>query len=273
SRSPHRQMGRASRCRSCSSGTPPSRWARPIPAGTTSMCSSTAMPTTTRWLAAPSSRSRTSAPASTRSRSPCSTRTIPRSVRRRPSRSPWAAAAAARAWGALAALATETDRSGSASQRRTVERYSRKARWFHAAIYLTVLVLLGTGWWLLFGQEGNPSPLSRLTGRPDTQLHTWVGWVMTAIVVLGLVGGMHAVATFAAESIHFRRSDLGWFLSWPKALLTGRFARHEGHFDPGQRIANILLVAILVMLVVSGVGLALLHGGPAFAVLVHVHRW
>ena len=154
-----------------------------------------------------------------------------------------------------------------------MERYSRKARWFHAAIYLTVLVLLGTGWWLLFGQEGNPSPLSRLTGRPDTQLHTWVGWVMTAIVVLGLVGGMHAVATFAAESIHFRRSDLGWFLSWPKALLTGRFARHEGHFDPGQRIANILLVAILVMLVVSGVGLALLHGGPAFAVLVHVHRW
>ena len=154
-----------------------------------------------------------------------------------------------------------------------MERYSRKARWFHAAIYLTVLVLLGTGWWLLLGQEGNPSPLSRLTGRPDTQLHTWVGWVMTAIVVLGLVGGMHAVATFAAESIHFRRSDLGWFLSWPKALLTGRFARHEGHFDPGQRIANILLVAILVMLVVSGVGLALLHRGPAFAVLVHVHRW
>lgn len=170
-------------------------------------------------------------------------------------------------------MATDPDRAGSASQRRTVERYSRKARWFHAGIYLTVLVLLGTGWWLLLGQEGNPSPLSRLTGRPDTQLHTWVGWVMTAIVVAGLVVGTRAAATFAAESMRFRRSDLGWFLSWPKALLTGRFARHEGHFDPGQRIANIVLVAILVTLVVSGVGMALLHGGPAFAVLVRVHRW
>lgn len=170
-------------------------------------------------------------------------------------------------------MATEPDRAGNASQRRTVERYSRKTRWFHAGIYLTVLVLLGTGWWLLLGQEGNPSPLSRLTRRPDTQLHTWVGWVMTAIVVLGLVVGTRAAATFAAESMRFRRSDLGWFLRWPKALLTGRFARHEGHFDPGQRIANIILVAILATLVVSGVGMALLHGGPVFAVLVHVHRW
>ncbi len=170
-------------------------------------------------------------------------------------------------------MATEPNRSGNASQRRTVERYSRKTRWFHATIYLTVLVLLGTGWWLLLGQEGNPSPLSRLTGRPDTQLHTWVGWVMTAIVVTGLVVGTRAAATFAAESMRFRRSDLGWFLSWPKALLTGRFARHEGHFDPGQRIANIVLVGMLMALVVSGVGLALLHGGPVFAVLVHVHRW
>jgi formate dehydrogenase subunit gamma len=30
---------------------------------------------------------------------------------------------------------------------------------------------------------------------------------------------------------------------------------------------------MLMTLVVSGVGMALLHGGPAFAVLVHVHRW
>ena len=170
-------------------------------------------------------------------------------------------------------MATEPDQPGSHNQRRTVERYNSKTRWFHAAIYLTVLVLLGTGWWLLLGQEGNPSPLSRLTGRPDTQLHTWVGWAMTAIVMAGLVVGTRAAATFTAESIRFRRSDLGWFLSWPKALLTGRFARHEGHFDPGQRIANIVLVVMLMALVVSGVGLALLHGGPTFAVLVRVHRW
>jgi cytochrome b subunit of formate dehydrogenase len=154
-----------------------------------------------------------------------------------------------------------------------VERYTRSARWFHAAIYLSVLVLLGTGWWLGLGREGQPSPLSRLTGRPDTQLHTWVGWALTAVVVAGLVVGIRSAITFAAESLRFRRHDLRWLASWPKATMTGRFARHEGHFDPGQRIANIVLVVLLGALVVSGVGLARLHGGPTFALLVHVHRW
>jgi cytochrome b subunit of formate dehydrogenase len=73
--------------------------------------------------------------------------------------------------------------------------------------------------------------------------------------------------------MRFRRQDRGWFLAWPKAVFTGRFARHEGHFDPGQRIANLILVALLTALVVSGVGMARLHGGPTFAGLVHVHRW
>ena len=154
-----------------------------------------------------------------------------------------------------------------------VERYSRSARWFHAAVYLTVLVLLGTGWWLALGREGKPSPLSRLTGQPDTQLHTWVGWALTGVVVAGLLVGVRAAATFAVESLRFRRQDLSWLAGWPKATMTGRFARHEGHFDPGQRIANIVLVVLLAALVVSGVGLARLHGGPTFAVLVHVHRW
>jgi cytochrome b subunit of formate dehydrogenase len=154
-----------------------------------------------------------------------------------------------------------------------VERYTRSARWFHAATYLSVLVLLGTGWWLGLGREGQPPPLSRLTGRPDTQLHTWVGWALTAVVVAGLVVGIRSAITFAAESLRFRRHDLRWLASWPKATMTGRFARHEGHFDPGQRIANIVLVVLLGALVVSGVGLARLHGGPTFALLVHVHRW
>jgi cytochrome b subunit of formate dehydrogenase len=154
-----------------------------------------------------------------------------------------------------------------------VERYTRPARWFHAAIYLSVLVLLGTGWWLGLGREGQPSPLSRLTGRPDTQLHTWVGWALTAVVVAGLVVGIRSAITFAVESLRFRRHDLSWLAGWPKATMTGRFARHEGHFDPGQRIANVVLVVLLGALVVSGVGLAQLHGGPTFALLVHIHRW
>ena len=136
-----------------------------------------------------------------------------------------------------------------------------------------MLVLLGTGWWLALGHEGRPSLLSRLTGWPDTRLHTWVGWALTLVVVAGLVLGVRSATTFVRESLRFRRQDLRWLRAWPKATMTGRFARHEGHFDPGQRIANVVLVALLAALVVSGVGLARLHGGPTFAVLVHVHRW
>jgi formate dehydrogenase subunit gamma len=154
-----------------------------------------------------------------------------------------------------------------------VERYGRSARWFHAAVYVTVLVLLGTGWWLALGHEGQPSPLSRLTGRPDTQLHTWTGWALTAVVAAGLLLGVRAAVTFVLESVRFRRGDARWLAGLPKASFTGRFPRHEGHFDPGQRIANIVLVVLLAVLVGSGVALAQLHGGPAFAVLVRVHRW
>jgi formate dehydrogenase subunit gamma len=154
-----------------------------------------------------------------------------------------------------------------------IERYTRAARWFHAAVYLSVLVLLATGWWLSLGHEGQPSALSRLTGRPDTQLHTWVGWALALTVAAGLLVGCRSAATFVRESLRFRRSDADWLKAWPGAAFTGRFRRHEGHFDPGQRIANVVLVVLLSVLVGSGVALAGLHGGPAFAALVHVHRW
>jgi len=134
-------------------------------------------------------------------------------------------------------------------------------------------VLLATGWWLRLGQEGRPSVLARVTGRPDTELHDWTGWALVAVVMVGLVVGVRAAATFVLESVRFRRQDLNWLLSWPRAVLTGRFARHEGHFDPGQRIANVVLVVLLAALVVSGVGMARLHGGPVFVVMLHVHRW
>jgi formate dehydrogenase subunit gamma len=81
------------------------------------------------------------------------------------------------------------------------------------------------------------------------------------------------VRTFAVETVRFRRADLSWFARWPRALWTGRFARHDGHFDPGQRIANVVIVGCLAALIGSGVGMALLHGGPAFVVLVRVHKW
>jgi riboflavin biosynthesis pyrimidine reductase len=46
-------------------------------------------------------------------------------------------------------------------------------------------------------------------------------------------------------------------------ILTGRFARHEGRFDPGQRVANVIMPGGLAILTVTGVALTTLHGGGA----------
>jgi Prokaryotic cytochrome b561 len=89
-----------------------------------------------------------------------------------------------------------------------IERYSRGVRWFHAATYITVLVLLGTGWWLLLGNEGDPSPLARLVRLPDTTLHTWIGWALTALAALAVTVGVRAARTFAAETLRLIASGV-----------------------------------------------------------------
>ena len=158
-------------------------------------------------------------------------------------------------------------------ERVTVRRYSRGVRWFHAGVYVTVLVLLATGWWLMAGQEGEPSPLARVTGLSDTAIHTAAGWALAILVAVGLTLGARATRTFVVETLRYDRGDGRWFARWPAALLTGRFRRHEGHFDPGQRIANVVLVLCLAVLIGSGVGLALVGGGPSFVLLRHIHQW
>lgn len=157
--------------------------------------------------------------------------------------------------------------------RRTVERNNARTRWLHAAVYVTVLVLLATGWWLTLGQEGEPSVLSRLLGVPDADLHVAVGWVFVGVTVLGVGLGWRAARTLLSDSVRFRRSDLRWFVRWPVAVVTGRFDRHEGHFDPGQRIANLVMIVLLLALIVSGIGLWASSGGPAFVWFSRVHRW
>jgi cytochrome b subunit of formate dehydrogenase len=56
-------------------------------------------------------------------------------------------------------------------------------------------------------------------------------------------------------------------------VFSGRFRSHDGHFDPGQRIANVVLAASLVALIVSGIGLVAVSGGPAFVWFVRVHKY
>jgi len=154
-----------------------------------------------------------------------------------------------------------------------VQRYRRPARWFHALTYVSVLILLATGWWLLAGQEGNPSPLAVVTGTSDISLHELVGWIMAGLALAGVLLGIRAIPSFVAESLRLRRSELGWFARWPGAVFTGRFGWHQGRFDPGQRILNVTLILGLVVLIGSGVGLVVVHGGPMFVVLFQVHKW
>ncbi len=155
----------------------------------------------------------------------------------------------------------------------TVERNRRASRWVHAAVYACSLLLVATGGWLLLGQEGNPSVLARVTGQPDVVLHRWLGYVLAGLAVIALAVWWRGLRRFLRESIRWETGDLAWLRAWPRAVFTGRFGRHEGDFDPGQRVANLVLVGSLVLLLVSGLGLAFLHGGPVFVWLHEVHLW
>jgi formate dehydrogenase subunit gamma len=154
----------------------------------------------------------------------------------------------------------------------TVERYPRSARRYHTAVYVVTLLLLATGWWLLAGREGEPSPIARLTGVPDVQIHIWLGWALVVTALLPLPFAIRAVASFVRETLRHDRGDVRWLVRLPAAIVTGRFPRHEGHFDPGQRIANIAIVALLAALIASGVALVFIHVGPVFAILATIHR-
>lgn len=154
-----------------------------------------------------------------------------------------------------------------------MRRYNRPTRWFHTAFYLTTFVLLGTGWWLLQGNEGRPSVLSELLDLSDVEIHRRAGWLLAGVAAVGLTVGVRAAWTFARETLRVDRGDGRWFARWPGGTLTGRFGRHEGHFDPGQRLANLVFVGSLAALIGSGIALDLLSGGDTFALMVKVHRY
>ena len=132
---------------------------------------------------------------------------------------------------------------------------------------------LGTGWWLLLGREGDASPLAGVLGVADATLHVDAGWLLVALSLAGALAGRRATRTFVVESLRRDPGDARWLATWPRAALTGRFEPHRGHFDPGQRIANVVMAVLIAVVVASGAGLAAVHGGPAFVWLGRVHRW
>jgi formate dehydrogenase subunit gamma len=107
----------------------------------------------------------------------------------------------------------------------------------------------------------------------DVDLHEYLGWALAIAGAIGLVVGGRAVVTFVKDSFRFERGDGRWLARWPVATLGGRFERHNGHFDPGQRIANVVLATSLLALVVSGIGLVSVSGGPAFVWFVKIHKY
>jgi formate dehydrogenase subunit gamma len=159
----------------------------------------------------------------------------------------------------MATIRTATERAAKAARSEPgVVRYNRPARWLHAALYLATTALLVTGWWLRTGHEGEPSVLAELFDSPDTDVHETAGWVLLGIGMAGPLLGIRATITFLRETFRVDRGDGAWFWRWPRGAVTGRFGRHRGHFDPGQRIANVAFVATL--------------GGSTFATMVRVHR-
>jgi formate dehydrogenase subunit gamma len=154
-----------------------------------------------------------------------------------------------------------------------IERYRRRGRSFHTAVYLVTLLLLYSGWWLLVGREGEPSVLARALGLSDSAIHQALGWLLLALAVVPLVIDRNGIVSFVRETLRLDRGDAAWLARWPRALFNGRFGRHEGHLDPGQRVANVVMAVCFAGLLASGAGLAVLGGGPAFVWLHRLHTW
>jgi formate dehydrogenase subunit gamma len=134
-------------------------------------------------------------------------------------------------------------------------------------------VLLATGGWILLGGEGRPSPLARILDLPDAGIHVWTGWVLAAALVVPAATMPTRVIRFVRETFRIDRGDAEWWRRWPRAILTGSFARHEGRFDPGQRVANVVMLGGLILITGTGIGMTLSSGGPLFAWTTMIHRW
>jgi len=152
-----------------------------------------------------------------------------------------------------------------------VQRYGRAARWFHAGVYVTVLICLATGWWFIIDGYRHDSPLATLTGLGDGEMHELAGYGAVAVALLWLPFGGRGIGPFIRDTLRFRRGDGRWLAELPKAAFTGRFGPQHGHFDPGQRIANLVIVVTLLVLVLSGLGMIYLP--PVGIDLLVVHRW
>jgi formate dehydrogenase subunit gamma len=115
--------------------------------------------------------------------------------------------------------------------------------------------------------------LARAFHVADIRVHVWAGRVLALLAIVTITVGARGSRTFVRETLRRDHGDGRWWIRWPAGVLTGRFARHEGTFDPGQRVANAVVAVGLIVLTTTGIALTMLHGGPLFAWLAKVHLW
>lgn len=134
-------------------------------------------------------------------------------------------------------------------------RNGRRARWLHTVIYLSTLFLAYSGIAVLL--EGHPALARPLGGHvPTATSHRLVGYGLLIAAALIAVVWWRAAGRFVANSVRFSRIDLRWLAGYPRmALAPGRSepVPHRGHFDPGQRVFNVLLVLTFLVLGVTGI--------------------
>jgi formate dehydrogenase subunit gamma len=143
-------------------------------------------------------------------------------------------------------------------------------------LYLLTFLLLFSGVAVL--GEGIRTLEGVLGGHVEAaRRHHRLGYVLLTGGGLVLLLRPRACARFLVESVRFRRAELGWFGSYPAFLFRpfrNRPARHEGHFDPGQRLFNLLVLVSLIALSSTGVLMSFPRAFvPAvFAWSLRVHR-
>lgn len=149
----------------------------------------------------------------------------------------------------------DQEHSVGAAPARAPLRNGRQARWLHTVIYLSTLFLAYSGIAVLL--EGHPALARPLGGHvPTATSHRLVGYGLLIAAALIAVVWWRAAGRFVANSVRFSRIDLRWLAGYPRmALAPGRSepAPHRGHFDPGQRVFNVLLVLTFLVLGVTGI--------------------
>jgi len=148
---------------------------------------------------------------------------------------------------------------GTEPARSPLVRNGRRARWLHTLIYLSTLFLAYSGIAVLL--EGHPALARPFGGHvPTATSHRLVGYGLLVAAALVAVVWWRAAGRFMANSVRFSRIDLRWLAGYPRMALTpGRSepALHRGHFDPGQRVFNVLLVLTFLVLGVTGIAMGM----------------